>query len=242
MDSRLTGRTSGILKASIALIAALIWLCPAPDACRAQGTPSIEVDKKELDLGVIYRGGSAEGDFVIRNVGSDTLAIKNVRSSCGCTAAIVDKNNLGPNEQTKLKARFSSGNYKGTVSKKIFVYSNDPQNAIIALEVKAEVKVDLDVSPMMIYFSGLKAGDRVSRLISLKNVSDSTITIQEISSTVPDIKIDLSKMKIAPGEESSLRLVVDKLEKDTKLTGSLTIRTTSRQEKITVQIYGGKIR
>jgi len=226
----------------LTLTIVIIWLFLGPAACKAQGSPKIKVDKTVFDFGVIYRGNSAEGDFIIRNEGNDTLRIKNVRSSCGCTAAILDKKNLGPNEQTKLNAKFSSGRFKGRVNKKIFVYTNDTQSPITVLEVQGEVKVDLEVTPSMIYFSGLKVGDRVERKISLKNVSDSMITVQEISSTVPAIKLELLKMKIVPGEAANLNLVVDKVEKDMKLTGSLTIRNTSRQDMITVQLYGGRIR
>lgn len=219
----------------------ITWLFFGPAACKAQGSPRIKVDKKVFDFGVIYRGNSAEGYFIIRNQGNDTLRIKNVRSSCGCTAAILDKKNLGPNEQTKLKAKFSSGGYKGRVNKKIFVYTNDTQTPVTVLEVQGEIKVDLEITPSMIYFSGLKAGNRVERKISLKNVSDSLITIQEISLTVPAIKIELLKMKIEPGEAANLNLVVDKVEKDMKLTGTLFIRNTSRQNMITIRLYGGRI-
>jgi len=213
-----------------------------PPALKAGGTPKIKVDEKVFDFGVIYRGGSAEHNFVISNEGNDTLRINNVRSSCGCTAAILDRKILGPGEQTKLKAAFSSGRFKGKVTKKVFVYTNDPETPITTLEVTGEIKVDLEVSPSMIYFSGLKAGDRLERKISLKNLSSSPITIQEISSTVPVLKLTLAKMKIAPGEETNLSLVVDKVEKDMKLTGSLTIRNTSRQDKVEVRVYGGSIK
>lgn len=219
----------------------VIWSILGPAACKAQGSPKIEVDAQVFDFGVIYRGGSAEHDFIIRNGGNDTLRIKEVRSSCGCTAAILDQKTLGPNGQTKLKARFDSGRFKGKVIKKIFVYTNDPKTPTTILEITGEIKVDLEVSPSMVYFSGLKAGDRITRKISLKNLSDSLITIQEISSTVPAIKLELSKMKIEPGEASNLNLTVDEVEKDMKLTGSLTIRNTSRQDTVTVRLYGGRI-
>ena len=93
----------------LTLTIVITWLFLDPAACKAQGSPRIKVDKKIFDFGVIYRGNSAEGDFIIHNEGNDTLRIKNVRSSCGCTAAILDKKNLGPNEQTKLNASLARG-------------------------------------------------------------------------------------------------------------------------------------
>jgi Protein of unknown function (DUF1573) len=236
-------RIAGVLRVYALLIAAVFsWMFMVPVACTAQRSPKIEVDKKLLDFGVIYRGDPSEGIFIISNKGDSTLRIDDVRTTCGCTAAILDEKVLEPDQQTKINAKFSSDRYKGKVSKNIFVRSNDPKNPITTLTVQAEVKVDLEVSPGMIYFSGLKAGDKVTRNIILKNLSDSTITIQEISSTIPAIKVDLSKMKIPPGEEVNLALVVEELKKDMSLSGYITVRNSSHQDKISVRIYGGKIK
>jgi hypothetical protein len=219
----------------------MFFIILSPVLLPSAGSPKIHVDKMEYNLGKIYCGDIAEHIFVISNQGNDTLRINNVRTSCGCTAAMLNKKVLAPNEKAQLKATFDSGRFKGEVRKMISVYSNDQNSPILTLYLLAEVTVDLEVTPSQVYLMGLKAGERMERKINLKNLSSGPITIKEVSSTVPDIKIELSRMKLEPGESAELKLVLEKITPETKLSGDLTIYNTSKQKEIKIPLYGGRI-
>ena len=223
------------------LINLMFFIILSPVLLPAAGSPKIHVDKMEYDLGKIYRGDIAEHIFVISNQGDDTLRISNVRTSCGCTAAMLNKKALAPHEKAELKASFDSGRFKGEVKKMISVYSNDQNSPVLTLYLLAEVTVNLEVTPSQVYLMGLKAGERLERKISLKNLSSGPITIKEVSSTVPEIKIELSRMKLQPGESAELKLVIEKITQETKLSGGLTIYNTSKQKEIKISLYGGRI-
>ncbi|MEA1996796.1 MAG: DUF1573 domain-containing protein [Gemmatimonadota bacterium] len=223
---------------AVLFISLLPALLPA-----AAGTPRIHIEGGPVhDFGGIYRGENAEHLFIIRNQGEDTLHINKVRSTCGCTVALLTEKDVAPGEAAELKTTFISGRYKGKIRKNVFVYSDDPRTPITKLSIQVEVLVDLEVSPTQIYFSGLKAGDRLERNITLKNTSAAPISIKEIASTVSCIKFELSRLKIEPGESTRLTLVVDEVTKGMKLTGSLTIFNTSHQDKVSVALYGGEIK
>ena len=233
--SAILRRTSSVVSA----VFVVVFLGTRP-AGAADG-PKLVVDEPVYNIGDIYQGESAEHVFVVRNDGSEPLKIESVRSSCGCTAAMMDKNELAPGETAELKAVFNSSRFKGAVSKKIFINSNDPDYPITTLELKSIVDIDIDVNPARIYFHGLKTGEQLDREITISNLSDSEISILEISSTVPDIKTELTNMTIAPGGSTKLNLHIDKINKEMRLTGELTIRNSSPQSVVKVLLYGGQI-
>jgi hypothetical protein len=232
-----TTRLSKVIKTALPLF--LLFL---PTAILYAANPLIRIDNPDYDFGKIYNGETAEHVFIIRNHGGSPLEIKNVRSSCGCTVTTIGKRTLEPQESTELKAVFDSRRFRGEVIKNIYVYSNDPENPIKKLSVRADVQMDLEVSPSTVYLSGLKAGEKVERNLFIKNFSSETVKIKEIASTVSSINLELSKMNIEPGDSASLKLVIDEIKKDMKLTGELTIFNTSHQPEFKVRVYGGMIK
>lgn len=212
-----------------------------PVCILAQVAPKIEAVEPEFDFGTVYRGGTVKHVFTLRNAGADTLRIENVRSSCGCTVAMVDKHALAPGESTSIQADFDSRTFVGRVRKDIYVQTNDPDTPITKLSIGGEVLVDLNASPSRVYFSGMREGERLERKITLQNMSETTINIKEVSSTVPDLRFELVRLSLKPGESVDMLLIVDKVTRDTRLTGELTVHHTSPQKELTIQLYGGAV-
>ena len=219
-----------------------LFLLLFPTTILYAGAPLIRIDNPDHDFGTIYRGDTAEHIFIIRNAGNAPLEIKNVRSSCGCTVPTISKRILEPQESTELKAVFDSRRFRGQVTKNIFVYSNDLENPIKKLSIQAEIREDLKVRPSTVYFAGLKAGEKVERNLLIKNLSQDTIRIKEIASTISSINLELSKMTIEPGDSANLKLVINEVKKKMKLMGELTIFNTSHQPELKVRVYGGAIK
>jgi hypothetical protein len=207
----------------------------------AQTGPKIEASEVQYSFGSVYQGTVVKHVFTLRNSGKDTLQIENVRSSCGCTVAMADKKAVAPGESTRIEANFNSDRFSGHVNKDIYVQSNDPVQPVTKLSITGEVKVDLSISPSTIYFSGLKEGAQALRKLAITNNSENTITIREISSTVPDLRFELPKLKLQPGERTELSLIVDKVTRDTRLTGNLTIHISGPQKEVNVRLFGGAI-
>jgi hypothetical protein len=206
------------------------------------GAPLIRIDNPDHVFGTIYRGENAEHTFIIRNAGNAPLEIKNVRSTCGCTVPTISKRILEPKESTKLKAVFDTRQFRGQVIKNLYVYSNDLENPVKKLSIQADVREDLKIIPSSVYFAGLNAGEKVERNLLIKNLSQDTINIKEIASTISSINLELSKMTIEPGDSANLRLVIDEVKKEMKLMGELTIFNTSHQPELKVRVYGGAIK
>jgi len=112
MSRRLTGALLALLVLGLAAAAA----------------PQIEVDSDTYDFGSILEGFAIEHTFVLTNTGDETLVIDQVRATCGCTTTGLATNELQPGQSVELDAVVGTTGFGGsTISKSIYVYSNDPE-------------------------------------------------------------------------------------------------------------------
>ncbi len=101
--------------------------------------PRIEVAEKEYHFGRVSNDRSVEHVFEVRNTGSKPLVISRVRSSCGCTAAMMETSVIKPGESGKLRLNFNARRQKGTVKRSVSLHSNDPDAPIVSIAVIAEI-------------------------------------------------------------------------------------------------------
>jgi hypothetical protein len=104
--------------------------------------PVFKLAATTVDLGKVPGAAQKEVEFKFTNAGKSDLIIRNVKSTCGCTA--VQQGILGegikPGQSSSIKAVFSTGTYNGKVTKAIYVYSNDPKNSEVVLMLNADVQ------------------------------------------------------------------------------------------------------
>lgn len=98
------------------------------------------------DFGIVNKGQRVTHEFRIRNVGSASLAITEVRPSCGCTVADFDRS-IEPGQEGKVTATVDTRNFKGGIAKSVRVFTNDPENPQIDLVIKANVRSQIEVDP-----------------------------------------------------------------------------------------------
>lgn len=101
--------------------------------------PKIAVDNAVYDFGTVLEGVFVTHKFLLSNVGDESLTITRVRTSCGCTTTALAKTTLAPGESVELEANLDTAHYGGTISKSIYVESNDPENARLTLRLTGVV-------------------------------------------------------------------------------------------------------
>ena len=101
--------------------------------------PKISVLQTEYNFGDVTQGEKVTHNFTITNSGGELLKIEDVRASCGCTAAVTEKNELKPGESTQIKVEFNSQGRKGNQVKFIYVRTNDKDNSEVKLKLFGNV-------------------------------------------------------------------------------------------------------
>ena len=95
---------------------------------------------EEWDFGAVKKGEIVSHDFQVKNDSGRTLTIKNVTTSCGCTASAAKKSVLEPGESTEVAVKFNSKGYSGQVSQFVYVNTDDPDNPTLKFTIRAFVK------------------------------------------------------------------------------------------------------
>ncbi len=105
------------------------------------GAPHLEVPAPVHDFGIIDEGKIYTHDFVLKNTGTDTLKIFSVRTSCGCTATLLDNTSIAPGDSQVLHVSFNSRGYGGrSFVKPVSIVSNDPDQPEVRVLIRGQVK------------------------------------------------------------------------------------------------------
>lgn len=127
-----------------ALLAALF-----AQASLTWAAPSVEVESRRHDFGVIPEGDFPAHLFILRNGGDETLEILNVKTSCGCTAGRATARKIAPGETGSIEVRYESAGRPGAFDKDITVRTNDPERPVIHLAIAGSVVAPLVTEPRL---------------------------------------------------------------------------------------------
>ncbi len=103
----------------------------------------ISVEPLSYDFGNVKLGEVVKTGFLIKNLTSQEQEILNVTTSCGCTKAEINKKNLAPGKEAKLKVIFDSGVHGksglGENNRIVYLKFKDPKIDEIEIKVRAMV-------------------------------------------------------------------------------------------------------
>jgi hypothetical protein len=187
--------------------------------------PKIVFKEDSKDFGKIKQGAEPKYEFVFKNEGDAVLTIKNVETSCGCTAALVSDNEnnktmkFEPGKSGKIKVVFNSQGYQGEVTKYIYVDSDDPLASRLQLKVTAAVdvppqpRIDLD---RYSYDAGLLVeGDDLEATVVVRNRGELELKFEcslQGATFMIDGKTAKFPLRVAAGKdiEVAIRLGLEK--------------------------------
>jgi hypothetical protein len=161
-----------------------------------------------FDLGDLYKGQKGERVVMVKNVGTDTLRINQVKAQCGCTATLLKERALGPSDSTQLSISFDTQNQGGKVTKQVYVSSNDTTEPKLTIQFTANVIEVLKFSPGNILFDRAILDSTYTKIITISNPSkEMGIKILSLETKFDNLKITLMKNALLPGEETQLQAV-----------------------------------
>jgi len=97
-------------------------------------------DPNLWDFGAVKAEEVLQHGFTLKNDSDKPLNIKNITTSCGCTASEAKKKNLAPGESTTIEVKFDSKGYSGEVKQYVYVNTDNTDNPLIRFIIKANVK------------------------------------------------------------------------------------------------------
>ena len=114
--------------------------CDAQEQTKRAGQAEAElIDPYSWDFGQAKEGEALKYAFVLKNESRETLTIKDVSSSCGCTVPEVKNKVLLPGRSTLIEVKFNTKSYSGKVQQYVYVHTDSLDKPIIRFIIKAEV-------------------------------------------------------------------------------------------------------
>jgi len=104
-------------------------------------------DQTSIELHPAAADKQAIGHFKYQNTGDKPVRFKSVRTSCGCTAAQTQKEEVPAGEKGEITATFNIGERTGTQVKTVTVETDDPANVTTVLTLKAVIPQQLEITP-----------------------------------------------------------------------------------------------
>ena len=90
--------------------------------------------------------------FKYENKTQKPIKITSVKSSCGCTVASLEKEEVAPGEKGEVTATFKIGGRTGMQQKSITVTTDDASQPVVNLLLKAMIAVPLEIQPSFVYW------------------------------------------------------------------------------------------
>ncbi len=91
--------------------------------------------------------------FKYENTGDKPVRFKSIRTSCGCTVAQTQKEEVPPGEKGEITATLKIGGRTGTQVKAVTVDTDDPAHAVTVLTLKAILPDVLEITPTFVYWT-----------------------------------------------------------------------------------------
>lgn len=104
--------------------------------------PKIVVEPEKWDFGEVRQPNKVNHDFVVKNVGTETLEIKRVSTSCGCTTAEIDKEKIEGGEKAILAVIYDSNAMKherGDLERIVYLKTNDLERPQVEIVIRVRV-------------------------------------------------------------------------------------------------------
>lgn len=105
----------------VALAFAIFYITTSCSERKKEAVISIEKDTISF---IAKKGQIVRASFTIKNVGDDTLYIKNINTDCGCTTVKSPKKFILPTESSSVLLSYDTKSDSGDVTKTVVVESN----------------------------------------------------------------------------------------------------------------------
>jgi hypothetical protein len=158
------------------------------------------LNPEKIDVGKIREGEIVDGSIKFVNVGTSEVTIKDIRTSCGCTAAKPDKKTYSVGDTAEINYTLKTSGFKGSIRKSIRIsFENDDiENA--SFTILAQVYKELNITPNYLQFNHLtpNVDTTITDFFEIQNEGDIPIEIKKINVYNEFLKIFPENVTIPP--------------------------------------------
>src|SRR6266700_629128 len=180
-------------------------------------------DQTMVELHPATADKQAIGHFKYQNTGSKPVRFKSVRTSCGCTAAQSQKEEVPPGEKGEITATFNIGERTGTQVKTVTVETDDPEHATTVLTLKAVIPQQLEITPTFVFWGQGEAPK--PKTIVVRAAKEFPVKHLKVTSSSPDFQT-----KVEENGNGQFKIDVEPKDTSRQIASTLTIQPEDSQK------------
>jgi len=129
------------------------------DTPSEEAPPEVVVDDVTYEFGIMDGTTTGTHDFIFKNVGKGTLKLTKGHTTCRCTMANLEQDEVPPGQSTKVHLEFKGKGFNGPYKQTATVLTNDPKRKQVELTVSGKIIPILRAVPEEIVFNSVMAGE-----------------------------------------------------------------------------------
>jgi Protein of unknown function (DUF1573). len=180
-------------------------------------------DQTAIELHPTVTDKQAIGHFKYENTGDKPVKFKSVKTSCGCTAAQTQKEEVPAGEKGEITATFNIGERTGTQVKTVTVETDDPANVTTVLTLKAVIPQQLEITPTFVFWGQGEAPK--PKTIVVRAAKDFPVKHLKVTSSSPDFRA-----KVEETGNGQFKIDVQPQETNRLIASTLTIQPEDSQK------------
>jgi hypothetical protein len=180
-------------------------------------------DQTAIELHPTATDKQAIGHFKYQNTGDKPVKFKSVKTSCGCTAAQTQKEEVPAGEKGEITTTFNIGERTGTQVKTVTVETDDPANVTTVLTLKAVIPQQLEITPTFVFWGQGEAPK--PKTIVVRAAKDFPVKHLKVTSSSPDFQA-----KVEETGNGQFKIDVQPQETNRLIASTLTIQPEDSQK------------
>src|SRR6266496_1282214 len=180
-------------------------------------------DQTSIELHPAATDKQAIGHFKYQNTGDKPVKFKSVKTSCGCTAAQSQKEEVPAGEKGEITATFNIGERTGTQVKTVTVETDDPSNVTTVLTLKAVIPQQLEITPTFVFWG--QGEEPKPKTIVVRAAKDFPVKHLKVTSSSPDFQT-----KVEETGKGQFKIDVEPPETNKQTASTLTIQPEDSQK------------
>jgi len=180
-------------------------------------------DQTSVELHPAAADKQAIGHFKYQNTGDKPVKFKSVKTSCGCTAAQTQKEEVPAGEKGEITATFNIGERTGTQVKTVNVETDDPQHTTTVLTLKAVIPQQLEITPTFVFWGQGEAPK--PKTIVVRAAKEFPVKHLKVTSSSPDFQT-----KVEETGNGQFKIDIEPKETSRQIASTLTIQPEDSQK------------
>jgi len=196
----------------------------------------MEFKETTIDFGEVESGKVVDVNFEFENTGDSVLIIKNIQTTCGCTATKLEKKEYQPGEKGVIPVKFNSRGLNTKITKTIRIATNEKENPFPVLKITGNVVLKdfaaIETEPDQLNFEKVKIGKDYSKKVSIKNTGTIDLRVVEVTHN-PEIMLEFMQKTVKPGKDMTVNIVFKPMQEG-RFTTFIKIRTNAYRQRLVI--------